>query len=66
MTASRIWSAGSVCWLVMQGGYGYFGKGFACSYESEADTGLVVDEPMFWRFKYEEDGEDFNEELWEM
>jgi len=32
------------------GGHGYFGEGFATDGENGCDTGLICDEPKYWRY----------------
>ena len=41
-----------ICMMAgVAGGNGYFGEGFACSSDSKADTGLILDTPAHWRYK---------------
>ena len=32
------------------GGFGYFGEGFATDGENGCDTGLICDDPKYWRY----------------
>lgn len=42
-----------ICMMAgIAGGNGYFGEGYAVSFESDADTGLICDTPTHWKYKY--------------
>jgi hypothetical protein len=40
-----------ICMMAgIAGGFGYFGEGFATDGENGCDTGLICDDPKYWRY----------------
>lgn len=58
------WTETRTCMMAgSSGGYGYFGEGWATSYNSGTDVGLICDPPDFWiRLDEEEKYNEFENE----